>query len=115
MGGRLLVMVAGPYRSGAATDEARRANLAALNRVAHEVHLRGHVPVVGVNLVLPILEATGARFEDVMTPICARLAARCDAVIRVEGASAGADAEVKVVLDRGGRRYRRAADLPPVD
>ena len=38
-----------------------------------------------------------------------------DVEIRLEGASAGADAEVKVVLDRGGRRYRRAADLPPVD
>ena len=109
---RMLVMIAGPFTTDAATDDARREILAALDRVALEVFARGHVPVVGVHMALPIIETTGARYEDVTMPLCLRLAARCDAVIRLDGPSASADAEVKVVLDRGGRRYRRAGDLP---
>jgi hypothetical protein len=113
---RMWVMVAGPYRTGARTDEERAANLRRLNLAAYEVLRRGHVPLVGVNLALPIIEAAGPEsYEDVMTPLSLAVADRCDAVLRVGGASAGADEEVERIRARGGRAYRSAEELPHVE
>ncbi len=110
---RWLVMVAGPYRSGAVDDAGRRANLRALEDVALEVHARGHVPIIGVHVALPIIGAAGGdRYDEIMLPLCLRLADRCDAVIRIGGPSKGADAEVARVLAHGGRWLRSVAELP---
>ena len=109
------VMVAGPYRTGARSEEERAANLRRLNLAAYEVLRRGHVPIVGVNLALPIIEAAGPEsYEDVMTPLSLAVADRCDAVLRVGGPSAGADEEVERVRARGGAAYERTDDLPRV-
>lgn len=78
----------------------REANLAALNQAALAVFRRGHVPVIGVNMALPVI-AAGGDFDEVMMPLSLALAARCDACLRVGGASAGADAEVAWFRDRG--------------
>jgi hypothetical protein len=113
---RMWVMVAGPYRTGARTDEERAANLRRLNLAAYEVLRRGHVPLVGVNLALPIIEAAGPEsYEDVMTPLSLAVADRCDAVLRVGGPSAGADEEVERIRARGGPAYRSAEELPHVE
>ena len=40
------IMVSGPYRSGAATAEARARNLAEMNRAALALFQAGHVPVI---------------------------------------------------------------------
>jgi hypothetical protein len=59
------VMVSGPYRSGARSDAERVANLRTLNATAYDVLCRGHIPIVGVNLALPIIEAAGdENYED---------------------------------------------------
>ena len=58
------IKIAGPYRTAARSAEERAQNLRALNRAALEVHRRGHVPVVGVNLALPIIEAAGESVYD---------------------------------------------------
>jgi hypothetical protein len=47
------ILIAGPYTTGAPTERERAANLAALNRAAHAVLQRGHVPIIGVNMALP--------------------------------------------------------------
>jgi len=68
--GQMWIMVAGPYRSGAADAAARAANLRTLNEAALVVFRRGHVPVIGVNLALPIIEAAGADcFDEIMMPL----------------------------------------------
>ncbi len=92
--GSLLIMIAGPYSAGGA-DAARRAeNLAALNRAAAAVFDKGHIPVIGVNNALPVIEAAGQnRFDEMMMPMSLALADRCDACLRVGGASDGADRE----------------------
>jgi len=60
----------GPYAAGARSDEDRRENLRALNRAAYEVFRRGHVPIIGVNLALPIIEAAGAEtYDQIMMPL----------------------------------------------
>jgi molybdopterin biosynthesis enzyme len=54
--------------------------------------MTGHVPVVGEWLAL---------FDEIFHPTAERLLARCDAVLRVGGASHGADRMVQVARERG--------------
>ncbi len=109
----LWVMIAGPYRTGTRTDLERAENLRLLNQAAYEVLRRGHVPIVGANLALPIIAAAGAdRYEEIMMPLSLATADRCDAVLRVGGASEGADQEVDRVRARGGAVYRSLEELP---
>ena len=59
------IMVSGPYRrTGAADAEQRTRNLAALNEAALALFRAGHVPIVGVNVALPLIEAAGAATFD---------------------------------------------------
>ena len=107
------IMIAGPYSAGGADDAMRRERLAEMNRIAYEVFRLGHSPVIGVNMALPVIEAAGEdRFEEIMMPLSLALAERCDAVLRIGGASAGADAEVELVSSRGGVVYRSLSDIP---
>ena len=96
------IMVAGPYLSGARTAEDRAANLRRLNEAAVAVFERGHVPIIGVNLALPIIDAAGQdRFEAIMMPLSLAAAERCDACLRLPGPSSGADDEVATFRRRG--------------
>lgn len=107
------IMIAGPYTSGANDAAGRAANLRALNEVALAVFRRGHVPVVGVNLALPLVEVAGADvFDEIMMPLSLAAAERCDAVLRVDGASTGADREVEVFVRAGKPVYRSIDELP---
>ena len=107
------IMIAGPYRSGADDSDARHANLQALNQVALAVWRLGHVPVIGVNMALPMIEAADDdNYDDVMTPVSLALAERCDAILRIGGPSGGADKEVDVIRARGGQVFTDIADVP---
>jgi hypothetical protein len=113
---RQWIMIAGPYRSGAATPEQRRENLRRMNEAALAIFRKGHVPVIGVNMALPVIEAAGAEsYDEIMMPISLALAERCDAIVRVGGASAGADQEVEVVRSRGGVVYASLSEIPVRD
>lgn len=109
----MLILIAGPYTSGARTDAARAANLRAMNEAALAVFQRGHTPLIGVNAVQPIIDVAGPdSFESLMMPICLELAARCDAVLRIGGPSRGADDEVDAVARAGGRVFRSLKEIP---
>ena len=115
----LLVLVAGPYRSGTGDDPAKlAANVELMNRAALEVFHRGHVPVTGEAVALPLIELAGsaetgdAVFDEIFHPVARRLLARCDAVLRVGGASAGADEMVERAVAGGKLVARAAEDLP---
>jgi hypothetical protein len=115
----LLVLVAGPYRSGT-NDEPDRlaANVAAMNEAALGVFRAGHLPVTGEALALPLIEIAGSErtgdavFDEIFHPIARRLLNRCDAVLRVGGESAGADMMVAIAQDQGKPVYGSVADLP---
>lgn len=110
---RLWIMVAGPYTSGTGDPQVRAANLRAMNRAALEVWKRGHVPVIGVNMALPMIEAAGQdRFDAIMMPLSLALAERCDAVLRIGGASQGADREVELVRAKGGPVFTQVDEIP---
>jgi hypothetical protein len=114
----MLILIAGPYRSG--TDGAPHstaANLARLEAAAWPVFAAGHLPVVGEGIALPVLHSAGAGPTDpladqVLYPTAERLPARCDAVLRLPGDSAGADQDVATARRRGLSVYFDVAQIP---
>jgi hypothetical protein len=116
----MLILIAGPYLSG--TDgqpEKIAANRARLEAQALPIYERGHLPMVGEWLALPIIHAAGGRepgdavFQAYQYPVAHRLIERCDAVLRLPGESRGADMDVARALDRGLPVYRALAEIPP--
>lgn len=108
------ILIAGPYTSGAAGEPERARNLEALNHIAWEIFRLGHVPLIGVNLALPVIAAAGReRFDEVMMPLSLALAERCDACLRVGGPSAGADAEAERMRAAGKPVFFKLSELPP--
>jgi len=89
------IMVAGPYSSNGADAAGRAANLRVLNAAALAVFRLGHVPVIGVNMALPMIEEAGqASYHAIMQPLSLAMAERCDGCLRIGGLSVGADEEV---------------------
>jgi hypothetical protein len=83
-----------------------------MNAVAAEVRRRGHIPIVGVNAALPVLEAAGLPHSHAwMMDIALALAARCDALLQI-GHSPGADREADVMRSLGRPIYMDLDDLP---
>lgn len=111
------IMVSGPYTAGGA-DAARRAeNLRAMNAAAVALFRAGHIPVIGVNMALPMIEAAGSGedvFHEIMMPVSLALADRCDACLRVGGPSKGADDETERFRAAGRPVYLSLDDVPPV-
>jgi hypothetical protein len=92
----------------------RAARHAEMNQAALAILRLGHVPVIGVNMALPIIAAAeGDVFDEVMMPISLALAERCDAVLRLGGPSQGADQEVARFRQAGKPVFRTLADIPP--
>ena len=63
----------------------------------------------------PYRSGTGddnAAFEEIFHPIAERLLARCDAVLRVGGASQGADLMVRVARERGLEVFSSLGEVP---
>jgi ADP-ribose pyrophosphatase len=115
----MMILIAGPYRSGTGDDPARMAaNVAAMEAFVLPLYERGHMPVLGEWLALPVLRAAGSQavgdavYEDLFHPHCERLLAHCHAVLRVGGASAGADAMVALAQQRGLQVFHSIDEIP---
>jgi hypothetical protein len=115
----MLVLIAGPYRSGTGDDPALMArNLARLEEAAWPVFARGHIPMIGEWVALPVLRSAGVPdvtdpfAEGVMYPTAERLLQHCDAVLRLPGESRGADQDVAIARERGLPVYARVEDVP---
>jgi hypothetical protein len=118
----LLVLICGPYLSGTDGDPARiAANRSRLESYALPVYARGHVPMVGEWVALPIIEAAGGKapgdavFSEYQYPVAHRLLERCDAVLRIPGASRGADLDVARAMQLGKPVYTDIDQLPRRD
>lgn len=112
----LLILIAGPYRSGTDGDPARiAANLERLEEASAPIFRLGHVPMIGEWVALPILrniDAADAADGDVMYETAHRLLQHCDAVLRLPGASAGADMDVTIARERGLPVYFAVDEIP---
>jgi hypothetical protein len=114
----LMILVAGPYRSGTGCDPSLiQANVDAMTRTALDLHRRGHLPVMGEWFALPLIEAAEAdgdsgAFERLFHPIAEQVLERCDACLRIGGASEGADRMVSTARRLGKRVFMSLADVP---
>jgi len=104
----LLILIAGPYRSGTHDDAALiAANVRAMTETALAVFRAGHLPVMGEWLALPLIEHAGSQrvgdavFDEIFHPIARRLVERCDACLRIGGPSQGADEMVALARAAG--------------
>jgi len=116
----LMILIAGPYRAGTGDDPARIArNVAAMEAYVEPLFRAGHLPLLGEWLALPTARLAGSRqagdavFDAVFHPHAQRLLARCDAVLRIPGVSAGAELMVATARRLGKPVYRTLADVPP--
>lgn len=115
----LMILVAGPYRSGTGDDPHKlAAHVRAMNEAALVLFRAGHLPVTGEALALPLLETAGGAlpgeplFDEIFHPVAERLLSRCDAVLRISGPSEGADRMVALARARGSAVYGDIADVP---
>jgi hypothetical protein len=115
----LMILIAGPYRSGTGDNpEMMARNLRALESVALPLYRAGHVPVIGEWIALPLLREAGSKrpgdavYEEILYPVANRLLKRCDAVLRMPGASKGADEDVRLAKEQGLSVYESLAEVP---
>src|SRR5690348_1164632 len=117
----MLILIAGPYKSGTGGDpDAMAANLRRLEEAAWPVFQAGHVPMIGEWVALPVLRGAGGTgvadplAQQVMYPTAQRLLQHCDAVLRLPGASTGADQDVAIARERGLPVYQSLDEVPGV-
>jgi len=115
----LMILIAGPYRSGTDDDpDLLAANLRALEEAAWPVFRAGHVPMIGEWVALPVMRGAGSTgvgdqvSQQVLYPTAERLLQHCDAVLRLPGASTGADQDVRIAEERGLPVFHRVEDIP---
>jgi hypothetical protein len=115
----LMILVAGPYRSGTNDDPVLIArNVAAMTEASLRLFRAGHLPVMGEWYALPLIEHAGSTrigdlaFNEIFHPISRRLVAKCDGCLRIGGASAGADEMVALARQHGKAVYHAFEDIP---
>lgn len=115
----LMILVAGPYRSGTYDQpELIAKNVKAMTDTALQLYQLGHLPVLGEWFALPLIEAAGSKaigddiFNSMFHPVAIQLIDHCDAVLRIGGASAGADEMVNVASSKGKKIFTDLLEIP---
>jgi hypothetical protein len=118
---QLMILVAGPYRSGTNDKpELIAANVKRMTAVSLELFEKGHLPVMGEWFALPLIEEAGSKligddvFNAIFHPVAVRLIDHCDAVLRIGGPSAGADEMVRIGQQKGKVVFLNKDDIPKV-
>jgi hypothetical protein len=114
----MMILIAGPYRSGTDDDPVLiQNNVKEMESFALPIFRAGHTPILGEWLALPLVELAGSKeigdeaFTEIFHPIAVRLLDKCDAVLRVGGASTGADEMVRVGESLGLKIYRSLKEI----
>jgi hypothetical protein len=118
---RLMILIAGPYRSGTNDDAKLIAeNVRTMNVAALRVFRAGHIPMLGEWLALPLAETAGSQhigdeaFTEIFHPVAEAIAQRCDACLRIGGPSQGADNMVEIAERLGRKVFYRIEDIPGI-
>ena len=116
----MMILVAGPYRSGTGDDpDLVAANLARLRSATLALFRAGHLAVNGEDIAIPLAGTAGSTrigdeaFDEVFHPVGRRVVERCDAVLRLPGESSGSDEMVALARARGLPVFTDVADVPP--
>lgn len=118
----MLILIAGPYRGGTNDNPVlMQQNLDFLESVALPLFKKGHVPMIGEWVALPLLKLAGSQkpgdavWDEIQYPVAHRLLQKCDAVLRLPGASKGADEDVRIAKELGLVVYFDVEDVPEVE
>jgi hypothetical protein len=95
----MIIGVAGPY--SADTAEQRQSNLDAMNVAAARLLELGHIPIIGMNAALPVLEKANVadRYQCIMD-ISLTVINTCEALLLL-AESPGANKERDLILSKG--------------
>ena len=114
----MFILIAGPYRSGTNDDPVlMKKNLDYLEAAALPLFRAGHVPLIGEWVALPLMRAGGSLkpgdevYNEIAYPVAKRLLQKCDAVLRLEGESKGADQDVQIAKELGLKIYYKLEDV----
>lgn len=117
----MLILIAGPYRSGTGDDPQKMAdNLRRLEQASWPLFEAGHVPMIGEWVALPVWRSAGGTtlgdelYDRIFYPAAEHLLAMCEAVLCLPGESKGADNDVRIAKERGLPVYHRLEDVPRV-
>lgn len=115
----MLILIAGPYRSGTNDDpQLMKQNLEKLESVALPLFRKGHIPFIGEWIALPLIRLAGSQkpgdkaWEEIQYPVAHRMLEKCDAVLRLAGASKGADEDVRKAKESGLKVYYSLEEVP---
>ena len=115
----MLILIAGPYRSGTNNDpELMKQNLEKLESAALPLFKKGHIPFIGEWIALPLIKLAGSKktgdkvWEEIQYPVAHRMLEKCDAILRLDGSSKGADEDVRKAKEKGLKIYYRLEDVP---
>lgn len=118
----MLILIAGPYRSGTNNDpKLIQANMDRLEAPALPLFRKGHIPMIGEWVANPLIELAGSKeigdaiFTEIQYPAAHRLLAKCDAVLRIEGPSKGADQDVEIAKSMGLKVYYHLNEIPDAE
>ena len=115
----MMILIAGPYRSGTGDDPEKMAeNVRRMESYALPIFRLGHIPVLGEWFALPLLHLAGSKhvgdeaYREIFHPIAERILEKCDAVLRVGGTSEGADLMVEAARRNGRQVYTKLEQIP---
>ena len=118
----LLILISGPYMSGTdGNEDAIALNLKAMEAYALPLYEKGHLGVVGEWFAWPVIRQAGgdghssAQFAEFQYPVAHRLLEKCDAVLRIPGASRGADLEMEKAKALGKQIFLSLDEVPDVN
>lgn len=89
--------------------------------VALPLFRMGHTPMIGEWVALPLLKLAGSKepgdapYKEIQYPVAHRLLMKCDAVLRLDGESKGADKDVRIAKERGLKILYSLDDIPEDD
>jgi len=116
----MLILIAGPYRSGTGDDPEKMAeNVWHMESYALPIFRLGHIPVLGEWFALPLLHLADSKhvgdeaYREIFHPVAERLLKKCDAVLRIGGASQGADLMLEVARANGLQIFTQLEQIPP--
>tara|TARA_R110000796_G_scaffold183498_1_gene299893 strand:- start:25865 stop:26224 length:360 start_codon:yes stop_codon:yes gene_type:complete len=115
----MLILIAGPYRSGTNNDlNLIKKNMDKLEAVALPIFRKGHIPMIGEWVANPLIQLAGSKevgdaiFNEIQYPAAHRLLKKCDAILRIQGESKGADQDVAIAKSLGLKIYYDLKDIP---
>lgn len=77
--------------------------------------------MIGEWVALPLIHHAGSTkpgdeaWQEIQYPVAHRHLEKCDAILRIEGASKGADEDIRVATERGLTVYYNIDDIPDAE